>query len=144
VAVRQAPGGLKQPHDLLVAVEVRVWAMVSVGKQVLRRHGGARIARTAVQREATHHPQAIRPLGRLRSGGLRRPGQCEFVGDVRSALTIGEVDKTLQQAAGQAQLVAEGAMYREILIECGLQLAHVAPLGHGSAMPRRAAMSTLA
>ena len=52
--------------------------------------------------------------------------------------------KRCSKSAGQAQLEPESAMDREILIECGLQLAHDAPPGHGSAMPRRAAMSTLA
>lgn len=118
--------------------------MVPVGKQVQRWHDGARIVRAAIQREATHHPKTVCPLGGLCSGGLRCPSQCELGRDVSGARVLGEFDKALQQAPGQAELVPKGAMNREVLIECGLQLAHDAPPGHARAMPRRAAMSTLA
>ena len=68
----------------------------------------------------------------------------KFCGDAGRADAIGELDKSLQKASRQTQLVPEGATPGEIFIERRLQRAHIAAPGHGSAMPRSDAISTLA
>ena len=118
--------------------------MIPVGEQVRRRHDGPWVDGAAIPREPAHHRQAVGPLGGLRLAGLHRPGQGELGGDVGGAGQIGEDNKPLQQPSGQTELVAEGATSGQILVERRLQRAHDAAPGHGSAMARNAAMSTLA
>ena len=130
--------------NLVVAIDVWSRTTISMRKQVRRRHGGPRVDGAAVLREAAHHPQAVSPLRGLRVGRLGRPFHGKFCGDAGRAGVIGELDKSLQKASRQTQLVPEGATRGEIFIERRLQRAHIAAPGHGSAMPRSDAISTLA
>src|ERR1035441_418083 len=86
-------GGSNQAPDLLVAVEVRSLSMVTVRKQPWRGDFGPWIQRTYVMSQATHHSQAIGPLGGLAVGRLGGPFQRQLRGNNGSLFLLGKSHK---------------------------------------------------
>jgi hypothetical protein len=81
-------GLVKKPFDLLVAIEVRRFASVTMREKLCRWNLGVRFGGAVPEGEAPNHTQTISPGSRLSRGGPGGPAKRQFPGDVGGALGL--------------------------------------------------------
>ena len=89
-------GSAKEPFDLLVAIDVRRLASVTMREKAWRWNLGARFGGTVPNGEAPDHTQTPSPSKRLSLRGLGGPAKRQFRGDVRGTLGLEKRNKIPQ------------------------------------------------
>jgi hypothetical protein len=84
---------MEKPFDLLVAIDMRGLAPVTMREKAGGRNFGARFGSAVPDSEASDHTQTPCPGCRLSLGRLRGPAKCEFSGDEGGTLGLEERDK---------------------------------------------------
>lgn len=140
----QCRRGAQHAGHLVVGVQIGCGAAVSARQEVGSWHVRRWINGLEVTREATHDGKSVRrPTGRL-VPGQRRPRKHCRQAELRLSALLDVREKLLEQLFRPLQLEAERATDHQVVDESVAQRSHATPPGHGGAMVRRAARSTLA
>src|SRR6202011_3992515 len=98
-----------------------------------------------VTSEAAHEAQPVAQIGRVGViAGQRGPGHGQFGGDGRRAGRLHEGNEVLEKLRAALELGAQRPADRDVILDRLMQIAHLAPPGHGWAMARNATRSTFA